>query len=660
MKQSVLDRRSRAQPPLDPPAKPRRPGALATALICTLLLAAFAVLSHFAVISKSPVYDEPLHAFSAWVQVHHADFRINPEDPPLWKYFAAIPNGASALHFPHLEKFIQKQISVVVWEWPTMTRVLYQTPGNVEASDAFINRSRDMMLVVGVLLGAVIALWSWQLGGMIAAVVATTLFAFDPNFLGHASLVKNDVAMTLAMLALVFAAWFLGRRITLARLLAVGLLCAVAVTVKFSGLLAGPILALLLLVRAILPIPWPMFRTTLNRASTRLAAAIGACILAAAISYVGIWACYQFRFRPAPAANSTLHIGREALHATSRRLELASPTLAKPTTQQLECTMPTPFVRTMLWLDHHHILPDAFCTGLLYTYQSALSRSTFLLGKTSLTGWWYYFPVAIAVKSPLALIAAALAALAIGIGALCRVGTAHLRRWWALPTPHFWTAACLILPPAIYFAAAMHANLNLGLRHIFPVYPFIFIGIGLAAAFIWSKRPRITRIAAGLLALALISASLLAFPNYIAFFNAVARPHRLHLLGDSNFDWGQDLKLVAQWQQDNPDIPLYLSYFGIADPTAYQINYTNFPGGYDFNRNVQITAKPGVLAISATNLQGIYLSKKTRNFYAPLKNEKPLGILGQTIYLYAWPPPGFKLPDNPTSEPTTPQTANRH
>ncbi len=99
MKQPVLDGHDHAEPQLNRIAKPVRCGALPTALICSLLLAAFALLAHMAVISKSPVYDEPLHTFAAWLQVHRGDFRINPEDPPLWKYWAAIPNGPRALHF---------------------------------------------------------------------------------------------------------------------------------------------------------------------------------------------------------------------------------------------------------------------------------------------------------------------------------------------------------------------------------------------------------------------------------------------------------------------------------------------------------------------------------------------------------------------------------
>jgi hypothetical protein len=76
---------------------------LAIAAIVALLLL-FAGIAHFAVSSKAPTYDEPLHALGAWQQLHLGDFRVNPEDPPLWKYWAALPNGPRAIRadtLPH-------------------------------------------------------------------------------------------------------------------------------------------------------------------------------------------------------------------------------------------------------------------------------------------------------------------------------------------------------------------------------------------------------------------------------------------------------------------------------------------------------------------------------------------------------------------------------
>jgi hypothetical protein len=612
---------------------------LATLVICAGLLLAFAGLAHTAVISKSPTFDEPLHALSAWLHLHFSEFRIDPEDPPLWKYFAALPNGKNALIFPNREQFIGFHSRDVFMEWPLVVRVLYQTPGNVEVSDQFINRSRNMMLIVGVGLGVMIAFWGWRLGGAVGAVAACLFFAFDPNFLGHAPLVKNDVSFSLVMLGLAYAVWRAGQRITIVNVLAIALLCAAAMNIKFSALLLGPIVAALLIIRALLPRPWPMLRRELHSVASRLGAAIGICLLAAIVSYLGIWACYQFRFRPAPPADASLNLEAQVRHAAENAARAANPNILTPTLEQIGKIENAPLTKAAIFIHQHRLLPESFITGLLYTYQSSLARSTYLNGEYSRVGWWYYFPFAMGVKSPLSLMAAILGSIVAAIYAF----RSRSFRGRFLENPALWTAACLILPPAIYLGVAMKSNLNLGIRHVLPVYPFIFIAIGLAAASVWQRAPKVSQIATAFLALTLFIEARIAFPDYIAFFNGIVGGSRggLYLLGDSNLDWGQDLKLLARWQQQNPGIPLYLVYFGIADPSAYGIEYVNFPGGWMFNPKFEIRTDPGVLAISATNLQGIYLDPKAREAYAIVKKREPLEVLGGSIYLYQWPPAGM-------------------
>jgi hypothetical protein len=617
------------------------------------------VLAHLSVSSKSATYDEPLHAASAWLQVHFSDFRIDPEDPPLWKYWATIPNGRAALRTPpDLEERAAHAASDAAFEWPFVHQLLYREEHNLVESEDFIGRGRNMMLIIAVALGALIGWWSWRLGGMIAAVVATAFFAFDPNFLGHGSLVKNDVPFSLLALGLIIAVWRMGQRASPWNILAIALLCAAAITTKFSALLLGPIVAVLLIVRALLPVPWRLLNRELNTIGKKLALSLVACLLAGLISYAGVWAAYQFRFRPAPAPNASLGMAR--LVEYTNRNEIRSTTkIEAPTTQQVRSHPRSRITRAVLFLDKHHLFPQAFLNGFLYTYQSALARKTFLLGEYSHLGWWYYFPLAMLLKSPLALIVASVVALGVYISALrvrASKETSHEQRNAAR-----WTAACLAIPPVLYMLAAMRSNLNLGLRHVLPVYPFLFIGIGLAASYVWRTTRShdiavrfgrfsshlTVRIAVSLLLIALVLESLLNFPDYIAFFNAPSKPSRLMLLGDSNLDWGQDLKLLAAWQQQNlkaplnsgqQDLPLYLVYFGFADPWAYGVDYINFPGGYPYGLAPEVRTDPGILAISATALQGIYHDPNLRKAYGQLKSKRPRAILGGTIYCYEWPP----------------------
>jgi hypothetical protein len=133
------------------------------------------------------------------------------------------------------------------------------------------------------------------------------------------------------------------------------------------------------------------------------------------------------------------------------------------------------------------------------------------------------------------------------------------------------------------------------------------------------------------------------YPDYIPFFNLPSGGSRggLNLLSDSNLDWGQDLRLLSKWQDQHSDLPIYMCYFGMADPAYYKIARVDLPynrdmgGGYWPPPNIQ-----GILAISATNLQGTYMDDHWRQEYRKaVAGREPIEVLGGSIYLYTWPPP---------------------
>jgi hypothetical protein len=197
---------------------------------------------------------------------------------------------------------------------------------------------------------------------------------------------------------------------------------------------------------------------------------------------------------------------------------------------------------------------------------------------------------------------------------------------------------CVGVPLVIYALAAISSNLNLGVRHVLPLYPLIYVAIGMSAARVWIAKPQVTKIAGAALAVGLAVESIVAFPNYIAFFNVAAGGSRggLALLSDSNLDWGQDLPLLARWQREHPDVTLFFCYYGSTDPAAYGIRYLNLPGGYYLDRDFHRPDQPGVMAISASRLQGAFLSPPLSSYYARIREQqRPIAVLGGTIYLYA-------------------------
>jgi hypothetical protein len=259
--------------------------------------------------------------------------------------------------------------------------------------------------------------------------------------------------------------------------------------------------------------------------------------------------------------------------------------------------------------------------GFLYTYGTSISRRAFLCGQFSREGWWYYFPLTMLFKTPLATLIGLSPALA-----LCL-------RWRQIRLG--WPLCAAAVAPVVYLAAAMRTPLNLGLRHMLPVYPFLFILLGVMADMGWKRHRKITAFAVCILALGLAAETYCAYPDFIPFFNVAAGGSSggLELLSDSNLDWGQDLPALAAWQRRHPDRQVYLSYFGSADPRYYGIQYIEMTG--DILAHPDQTAPsnlPKVYAVSATNLQGTYLTQ-TSNLQQ-FHDRTPVAILGGSIYIF--------------------------
>jgi hypothetical protein len=589
---------------------------------CAALLALFAAVSFGAALTKAPTFDEPVQATAGWLRLHYGDFRLNFEDPPLWEDWAALPNGINALKPDFNAPDWTRMTEMPPLEWSWASRMLFDTPG-VDGV-AFVNRSRAMMLVVAVALGAMIALWSWRLAGPAAAVTSLAFFALDPNFLAHGSMVKNDISVSLVMLALAFLVWRLGQRFRWWTAVGLVLLCAAAANVKFSCVLLAPILLLLLTLRVLAPEPWPSLLRAGDSIATRIAL-VGVLLAGVAVvACVAVWADYGFRFSVTPDPKQHINTAWELDYI--RTHQLGAQTHGQITPALVEAWKPDLLTSVFQWALAHRLMPEAWLWGFLFIYGASTWRTAYLLNSLSSTGWWYYFPFAMLVKTPLATIVAAASASAVGIW-LFRRRLRGFAGWW--------TAACLAIPPAIYLLSAMRSHMNIGIRHVLPVYAFVYVGLGVvgAAAIRRWKRPAV--LVTGGLAAAVALETAAALPNFLSFFNTAARAYRapVSLLGDSNLDWGQDLPLLAEWQKSHPDLNLYLSYFGMVDPAYYGIRYhplvANFIlGPPPDGKPVQL---PAVFAISASQLQQL---AKATELYGPFRHRRPREVLGGTIYLF--------------------------
>jgi hypothetical protein len=262
---------------------------------------------------------------------------------------------------------------------------------------------------------------------------------------------------------------------------------------------------------------------------------------------------------------------------------------------------------------------------------------SFLLGEYSKIGFHRYFFYAFLLKTPLPAMLLIMTSL---ILALARRPAENR----SLPF--------LIAAAGLYFAVAVSSHLNIGQRHLLPIYPFLYVLAG-SLALEWARfqRPARTVTAALVLLWIAVSSQIVFFPlnhrmwqkvapHYLAYFNELAGGpgNGYKKLVDSNLDWGQDLRSLKLWLDERKITgPIYLCYFGMADPRYYGILHFNLPGGCSFEpqQHFDVLKPGGLIAISATNLQGVYLSQTDRDAWRRiLEHSVPVDTIGYSIFIY--------------------------
>src|SRR5262249_32425150 len=175
------------------------------------------------------------------------------------------------------------------------------------------------------------------------------------------------------------------------------------------------------------------------------------------------------------------------------------------------------------------------------------ARPGYLLGEVSRNGFLEYFPVIFAVKTPLPVLILLIVSIPLWV----------IRRT-RMP------GLFMLVPVIVYFASAVSSRMNIGVRHILPIYPFLFVLLGGSAAFFWNRGGAWAKRGLIVLAAWQVWSSAAIYPDYLTFFSELAggpkNGHRVAL--DSNLDWGQDLKGLKRWMDGNGVKKIDLLYFG--------------------------------------------------------------------------------------------------
>jgi 4-amino-4-deoxy-L-arabinose transferase-like glycosyltransferase len=582
------------------PSKPNLVARVAEAVarrpwpVAAVLILLFGALSWSAVREKSVTFDEIAHVTAGYSYWIYGDYRLHPENGILPQRLATLPLLAMSFEFPDRDNTDWHDSNV----WNIGYAFFYELGNN---SVRMLWLASGMIVLLGMALASVVFVWSRRLFGVGGGLLSLALFAFCPTLLAHSALATSDVAVSLMFLVALGCFWTALHEVSVPRTLVSGLALGLLLVSKMSAVVILPVLAILFLLRAVVGRPllwkWRGKSATILLPNRQVAALFGSLFIQALLASGVIWLFYGFQFA----------IFRE--FEPARDHMFGDYTLRSLTAEGLLGF----FIRLA---NDWHVLPEPYLYGFAFTVHASLVRVSFLNGEFGYEGFRSFFPTAFLVKTPLptlAIIAAAALVPAIGFLGASNRRASRNRRWRHLRRGLYRTAP-LWLFLIVYGAIALRSNLNIGHRHILPMYPAIFVLCG-AAAYWFRNRHAIVRAAPWIAVAILAVQSLAIYPHYLAYFNELAGGPRngYRILVDSSLDWGQDLPALKRWidRHAAPKQTIYLSYFGVGLPKQYGLTTLELPAYPDWRKAPETgDLLPGIYAISATNLQHVYLSPR--------------------------------------------------
>ena len=548
------------------------------------LLAAFWAMAFTSLLEKSPAFDEPVHLTAGYSFWTTGDWRLDPENGVLPQRLMALPLLLGDWRFPSLDQRVWRLSD----EFTLAHQFLYKTGND---PDAMMRLAHAAMATVAAAGGLGVWLISRRIFGPLGGIVSLAAYAFNPGFLANGPLATSDATAAVIFLPAVWCFWQLLQKVTWARL---GLSCLAAgllVVSKFNGLLLAPValglIALRLAVRR--PMPVRVFRSAdIRRRLPRAALLAGLCAAHLLAAAAIIWAFHGFRFSPFKNP-----MPGEQLIETWPQVLKDSGRVGGAIAFARDC----------------RLLPESYLFGLAYVLEHSRHRLAFLNGQVGVYGWPTFFPYAFLVKTPIPLLVLLVMAAAAAILKWRSADADSSPRWAGRAWQAFYLTAPLWVLMAVYWASSLTAKINIGHRHLLPVYPPLFVLAGAAGWWLRKGAGAAIRTVAAVVLAALAAEPLLAWPNYLAYFNQFAggTPNGYKHLVDSSLDWGQDLPGLKRWLQqrgltgENP--PVYFSYFGAADPAWYEIP-GQLPSYFDRRADPRLLVlRGGYYCLSASILQ---------------------------------------------------------
>ena len=522
----------------------------------------------------SQTYDEPASVAAGMEWLDRGSYSIDYSHPPLARVAVALGPYLDGLRLPAASSEVHPKSWVQVGN-----QILY-------ARDQYCHNlalARLGVLPFFFLAAAVVWVWSRTVFGDTSALVAVFLFTMLPPVLAHAGLATTDMvfAATFVSALLAFIYWL--ESPTYLRSSVLGLAVALAILSKFSALLFLPACAW-----AMLACRWWSKRNGTRSREAPWRRRAMAIALTMVTSFVVIWGGYRF----------SVHTITQEADRPHEIIDLSLGT--EGTLHRLAYVM----------VEHVPLPAPELLKGIQFQLlHAARGPREYLLGEVNQAGWWYFFPIVLAVKSPLPFL------ILIGIGLIIIDVEARQGADWRAPATVAIAVTLLLV--------CMPSRINMGVRLILPIYPILAIVSGFGAVKLWN----LTRFKwvgpAMVIVLVLwqLTASVRAHPDYLAYFNELGGSSPERIVVDSDLDWGQDLLRLAEALRVRKIDSVSINYFGTADLSRHRLPRIRPLLPYQ--------PTTGWIAISKTRLK-----RAPYRGYAWLESHEPVALIGRSILLY--------------------------
>jgi len=597
--------------------------------------------------NDSLIFDEDAHIPAGYSYVTQHDIRLNPEHPPMLKDFAGLALLPMHLKFDTTKNFWTTKIN---GQWAAGHDLLWQEGNN---ADLAIFWARIPFILLSLILGWFIFKWTKEIAGITAGLFALTLYAFDPNILGHNHFVATDLGIAAFMTFSFYYFLKFIKRPSWKNVLWGGIFLGLVQLAKFSAITLFPIFGLVLLIYPLTKVNPSKNQNQWKFKLKKMGEYLGKGVVAFAISLAVVWGVYFINIYKMPQQKLSATIEYYFPHNDTSRNAVAVNKISETLNKS---SLGRPLAGYLLG------------TAMVFKRVNG-GNGAYFMHQVSSRGFRAYFPTVFLLKESLPSLFLMLMALAIsfsaGIVFLFRKLSFHFdqdadayKKDWKLASfiRHNITSISLFSFVVLYVYVSITSNLNIGFRHLFPILPFIYI---LTAKVIFdflkqtNKQARIIwETAVVFMLFFLIAGTAAAYPAYMSYFNQIAGGPKngYRYVTDSNADWGQDLKRLQSWVKEynwcdgngldsfckiydknrGPINKIRIDYFGGADIHYYF--KTKAIDWWDSKRPIE----PGWYAISTNFLMGsIYDKTKPNNqSYRWTKNIKPVAQVGTSIFVY--------------------------